>query len=499
MEDEVGGPLISTHFLDVSPHFLDVSPHFLDVSSHNATLGNGSLVSELSSTSVLKTDTEIVSETGDALKSGILIETSKGLEWLTLTDALTSGVGGLNLCVEDFQNVAAQLLLPQVSISTVVEESSASVTSEKDDNSLSTSTESEQTVQCFSLINPQLESIAEATEHCEESKVEVFQPVIRSKTLNLSLSNRTILKKKIKLLTSPLSESTGTNSDSSVQSAPQIQVKKKGGWPKGRKRKPELANRPPKAPCTGYVYYLNEKRKRPEFSKTPFPEVTKILGNEWSSLSLENKKEYLQRAQLDKKRYREELKIYRNSDTYRSYLKRRRIKSCKTNGTEESDFDGTDEIDDEDNEELYCRACDQWFTTLHNKKEHLYGKQHFQAISQNVNSSFSLDESSLDGASLPSRLGPASSQELPSVPDAMAHFMCSVLEREREMKILQERQKILMVKNKQILKELQELKQAQVKLQKLSCRQKEDQNKLEKVICDLWDVPALFYQKQSKH
>ncbi|XP_046661970.1 uncharacterized protein LOC124355079 [Homalodisca vitripennis] len=211
------------------------------------------------------------------------------------------------------------------------------------------------------------------------------------------------------------------------------------------------------------------------------------------------KKEYLQRAQLDKKRYREELKVYRNSDTYRSYLKRRRIKSCKTNGTEESDFDGTDEIDDEDNEELYCRACDQWFTTLHNKKEHLYGKQHFQAISQNVNSSFSLDESSLDGTSLPSRLGPAPSQELPSVPDAMAHFMSSILEREREMKILQERQKILMVRNKQILKELQELKQAQVKLQKLSCRQKEDQNKLEKVICDLWDVPALFYRKQTPY
>ncbi|XP_046661958.1 uncharacterized protein LOC124355070 [Homalodisca vitripennis] len=226
MEDEVGGPLISTHFLDVSPHFLDVSPHFLDISSHNATLGNGSLVSELSSTSVLKTDTESVSETGDALKSGILIETSKGLEWLTLTDALTSGVGGLNLCVEDFQNVAAQLLLPQVSISTVVEESNVSVISEKDDNSLSASTETEQTVQCFSLINPiqKLESIAEATEHCEESKIEVLQPVIRSKTLNLSLSNRTILKKKIKLLTSSVSESTGTNSDSSVQSAPQIQV-----------------------------------------------------------------------------------------------------------------------------------------------------------------------------------------------------------------------------------------------------------------------------------
>ena len=37
---------------------------------------------------------------------------------------------------------------------------------------------------------------------------------------------------------------------------------------------------------------------------------------------------------------------------------------------------------DEDNEELYCRTCDQWFSSLHNKREHLYGRQHLQ-VSQN--------------------------------------------------------------------------------------------------------------------
>lgn len=53
-------------------------------------------------------------------------------------------------------------------------------------------------------------------------------------------------------------------------------MKKKGGWPKGRKRKPELLeNRPPKAPSTGYVLYLNEKRKL--FKDMPFPEVSDIL------------------------------------------------------------------------------------------------------------------------------------------------------------------------------------------------------------------------------
>jgi hypothetical protein len=50
------------------------------------------------------------------------------------------------------------------------------------------------------------------------------------------------------------------------------QQKKRGGWPKGRKRKPELSEmRPPKAPATGYVLYLNEKRK--QYKDLPFPEV----------------------------------------------------------------------------------------------------------------------------------------------------------------------------------------------------------------------------------
>lgn len=53
-------------------------------------------------------------------------------------------------------------------------------------------------------------------------------------------------------------------------------MKKKGGWPKGRKRKPESENRPPKAPSTGYVFYLNEKRKLPIFKDVPFHEVSSV-------------------------------------------------------------------------------------------------------------------------------------------------------------------------------------------------------------------------------
>ena len=53
------------------------------------------------------------------------------------------------------------------------------------------------------------------------------------------------------------------------------------------------------------------------------------MGNEWSKLSLPQKRLYLDLAEKDKKRYREELRIYRKSDAYRLYLRRKRMKSMK--------------------------------------------------------------------------------------------------------------------------------------------------------------------------
>lgn len=82
-----------------------------------------------------------------------------------------------------------------------------------------------------------------------------------------------------------------------------IKKKGRGGWPKGRKRKPELLNLPPKAPATGYNLYLNEQRGFFKDSTLQFYEITKIVGNKWSSLTLEEKKPYLDRAEEDKKRF----------------------------------------------------------------------------------------------------------------------------------------------------------------------------------------------------
>lgn len=76
------------------------------------------------------------------------------LEWLSLTDALTSGVNGLNLSVEDFQNVAAQLLHSQKSALTTVDDvAGTSMESSVEEKMASTPPDLEIPVQAFSLVN----------------------------------------------------------------------------------------------------------------------------------------------------------------------------------------------------------------------------------------------------------------------------------------------------------------------------------------------------------
>lgn len=70
---------------------------------------------------------------------------------------------------------------------------------------------------------------------------------------------------------------------------------KKRGWPKGKKRKKVLPNGP-KAPVTGYVRFLNERREhmRARYPDLPFPEITKRLGAEWTRLAQNDKQVVIQ-------------------------------------------------------------------------------------------------------------------------------------------------------------------------------------------------------------
>ncbi|XP_061593686.1 SWI/SNF-related matrix-associated actin-dependent regulator of chromatin subfamily E member 1-related isoform X2 [Cololabis saira] len=92
---------------------------------------------------------------------------------------------------------------------------------------------------------------------------------------------------------------------------------KKRGWPKGKKRKKVLPNGP-KAPVTGYVRFLNERREhmRARYPDLPFPEITKRLGAEWTRLAPNDKQRYLDEAEREKLQYAQELKEYQETEAY---------------------------------------------------------------------------------------------------------------------------------------------------------------------------------------
>ncbi|XP_057562188.1 SWI/SNF-related matrix-associated actin-dependent regulator of chromatin subfamily E member 1-related-like [Hippopotamus amphibius kiboko] len=165
--------------------------------------------------------------------------------------------------------------------------------------------------------------------------------------------------------------------------------KRKGGWPKGKKRKPPRDLPVPRAPRTGYVIFLSEQRSplRARHPELPFTEITKMLAMQWAQLPQEEKQRYVCEADEDKQRYIRELQAYQSSKAYRAFLRRRaahKVQALCGTGTPGCEFEseGLDfsAIDGDENDDLYCRTCRQFFSSLHNKKEHLLGKQHLQNL-----------------------------------------------------------------------------------------------------------------------
>uniref|UniRef100_A0A4X1SKG1 HMG box domain-containing protein n=1 Tax=Sus scrofa TaxID=9823 RepID=A0A4X1SKG1_PIG len=165
--------------------------------------------------------------------------------------------------------------------------------------------------------------------------------------------------------------------------------KKRGGWPKGKKRKPPRDLPVPRAPTTGYVIFLNEQRSqlRARHPDLPFTEITKMLATQWAQLSQEKKQRYVYEADEDKQRYIRELQAYQSSEAYRAFLRRRAAHKvqalCGTDApgcefeSRSLDFSA---IDGDESDDLYCRTCRQFFSSQHNKREHLLGKQHLQNL-----------------------------------------------------------------------------------------------------------------------
>ncbi|XP_010082063.1 PREDICTED: SWI/SNF-related matrix-associated actin-dependent regulator of chromatin subfamily E member 1-related, partial [Pterocles gutturalis] len=115
---------------------------------------------------------------------------------------------------------------------------------------------------------------------------------------------------------------------------PHSEPVKKRGWPKGKKRKKILPNGP-KAPVTGYVRFLNERREqiRTQHPDLPFPEITKMLGAEWSKLQLSEKQRYLDEAEREKQQYMKELREYQQSEAYKMCTEKIQEKKIKKEDT----------------------------------------------------------------------------------------------------------------------------------------------------------------------
>lgn len=122
--------------------------------------------------------------------------------------------------------------------------------------------------------------------------------------------------------------------DSSIQGSTtqsQNDKSRKGGWPKGRKRKKNRDWNAPKQPLSGYIRFVNERREklRVENPSLTFVELTRMLGAEWTKLPQHEKQKYLDDADRDKERYLREMEAYQKTDTYKMFKQQqeKRIKA----------------------------------------------------------------------------------------------------------------------------------------------------------------------------
>ncbi|XP_030644751.1 high mobility group protein 20A isoform X3 [Chanos chanos] len=118
--------------------------------------------------------------------------------------------------------------------------------------------------------------------------------------------------------------SPGANTDNNNQRNGE-EKPRRNSWTKGRKRKkPVKDSNAPKAPLTGYVRFMNDRREqlRAERPDVPFPEITRMLGNEWSKLPPDEKQRYLDEAEKDKERYMRELEKYQKTEAYKHFTRK---------------------------------------------------------------------------------------------------------------------------------------------------------------------------------
>ncbi|XP_014671224.1 PREDICTED: high mobility group protein 20A-like [Priapulus caudatus] len=136
---------------------------------------------------------------------------------------------------------------------------------------------------------------------------------------------------------------------------PESVEKRKGGWPKGKKRKRARDENAPKQPLTGYVRFLNDRREkvREDNPNATFADITKILATDWGKLLPEEKQRYLDEADKDRERYAKELEQYQQTEAYKIFLKKQAEKKRKLEAADDADHlsaNGGAEGDDKDDD-----------------------------------------------------------------------------------------------------------------------------------------------------
>ncbi|XP_064631140.1 high mobility group protein 20A-like [Lineus longissimus] len=293
----------------------------------------------------------------------------------------------------------------------------------------------------------------------------------------------------------PIEEPSSSGQDTNTMN------KRKGGWPKGKRRKPEIGDKnAPKAPTTGYVLFAIERRKilEDENPQLFFPEITKMLGSEWSALPAKKKQKYLDEAEADKKRYIEELKAYQQSDAYQNFVKKKKL-----NGHGNSLDGGTSNsvIDLDEDDGLCCKVCDKYFNSLHNKKEHMFGKLHLQRIKgeYELEQYNSANQKQNDNLIVPSsRSTPVESAEekhentVVDLDSFIQEFMEKNMERELEIKALKDSLQAASELNTQYGKQITEIRDLDTKLEQDLATMKAYGTSLNAQIDMLKMVPTLF-------
>lgn len=283
--------------------------------------------------------------------------------------------------------------------------------------------------------------------------------------------------------------------------------KKNRGWPKGKRRKAVPEVHGPRAPMTGYVLFAINRRQQIKQShpQLPFTEVTKILGQEWSCMPADKKQKYLEEAELDKQRYIEELKEFQQSDAYQTLMKKKRLKDGES---VDDAFGASTDVEDEA-DELHCRVCNLYFSSLHNKKEHMFGRQHLQVITDQLEKELKKQQRQPDAAqfSASTDLSPPPEASLSDLGDSLestklsrpvdlssfiVEFVQKNYERDQEIQALRQILRRDVQENWSVCKQIQELKEYESKLRQDVKTLSAHMTSLSTQINGLKTVPALF-------